>query len=105
VFVNASYKEPFGRSVAEAQGAGLAVVSFDSGGVSEIVAHGVTGYIAPYGDKETFVKLLLEIAQDPSRASAMGEAGRKRAMRFFNRDVQVPKICGFLLAAHGYSGV
>lgn len=101
VFVNASFREPFGRSIAEAQGAGLAVVSFDSGGVSEIVTHGDTGYLVPYGDTKTFIELLVKIAQDPLRASAMGEAGRKRALRFFNREVQVPKICELLLAVHG----
>lgn len=97
VFVNASYREPFGRSVAEAQGAGLAVVSFDSGGVSEIVEHGVTGFLVPYGDEETFVTFLAGLAQDPSQAAEMGEAGRKRAGRLFNRDVQVPEIGEFLL--------
>jgi glycosyltransferase involved in cell wall biosynthesis len=97
VFVNASFKEPFGRSIAEAQGAGMPVVAFDSGGVPEVVENGVTGFLAAWGDKEAFVKLLIECVQDPVRAAAMGEAGRKRAGRLFNRDVQVPKLCEFLL--------
>jgi glycosyltransferase involved in cell wall biosynthesis len=99
VFVNASYREPFGRSIAEAQGAGMAVVSFDSGGVAEIVEKGVTGFLPPYGDKESFVKALIECAQRPQHAAAMGEKGRKRAELLFNSDIQVPKICDFMAVA------
>jgi glycosyltransferase involved in cell wall biosynthesis len=101
VFVNASLREPFGRSIAEAQGAGLPVVSFDSGGVSEIVAHGHSGILAPYGDRESFVKALADFVRKPGLAGEMGEAGRKRALQFFDRDIQVPKIGEFLLSRSG----
>lgn len=97
VFVNASCREPFGRSIAEAQGAGLPVVSFDSGGVSEIVEHGSTGFLIPCGEKEAFVKALMDFAERPQLAAEMGEAGRKRAELLFNREVQVSKLCEFLL--------
>jgi len=92
VFVNASFQEPFGRSIAEAQGAGLAVVSFDSGGVSEIVEHGITGSLVPYGDTNAFVQSLIHLRTNRSLAATMGEAGRKRAELLFNRDIQVPRI-------------
>jgi glycosyltransferase involved in cell wall biosynthesis len=98
VFVNASLREPFGRSIAESQGAGLPVVSFESGGVSEIVAHGQSGVLVPFGDKESFVKAMIEFVRRPGLAREMGEAGRIRTLQFFDRDVQVPKIGDFLLS-------
>jgi glycosyltransferase involved in cell wall biosynthesis len=101
VFVNASFREPFGRSIAEAQGAGLPVVAFDSGGVAEIVVHNATGFLAAWGDRDAFVKGMADCARDPLRAAALGEAGRRRAETLFNRDVQVPKICGYILGGNG----
>jgi glycosyltransferase involved in cell wall biosynthesis len=104
VFVNASYQEPFGRSIAEAHGAGLPVVSFDSGGVSEIVEHGVTGFLTPYGEKKAFVKALADLVGRPRRAAEMGEAGRKRAELLFNRNTQALKLCDFLLRGGIFEG-
>ena len=97
VFVNASYREPFGRSIAEAQGAGLPVVSFDSGGVAEIVEHGVTGFLVPYGDIGAFVEALDSFADHPERVRVMGDKANARAKLLFNREIQVPKIADCLL--------
>jgi glycosyltransferase involved in cell wall biosynthesis len=96
VFVNASLREPFGRSIAEAQGAGLPVVSFDSGGVGEIVKHGETGFLVPYGDKEAFAKALREFVAHPELVRTMGDRGHRRARECFNRETQVPELWKFL---------
>jgi glycosyltransferase involved in cell wall biosynthesis len=97
VFCNASYLEPFGRSIAEAQGAGLPAVSFDSGGVREIVERDETGFLVPYGDKDAFVKALGRFVEKPDLIREMGERAHERAKMHFNRVVQAPKIIDFLL--------
>jgi glycosyltransferase involved in cell wall biosynthesis len=97
VFVNASLQEPFGRSIAEAQAEGLAVVAYDSGGIREIVEHGKTGILVPYGDKDGFVKAIERLLDNREEARTMGKRGHERAKRFFNRDIQLPKICDEIL--------
>jgi glycosyltransferase involved in cell wall biosynthesis len=97
VFCNASFEEPFGRSVAEAQAAGLPVIAFDSGAIREIVVSGETGFLAPFGDGAGFIQALGKFIENPALIARMGKAGNERARRFFNRDVQIPLICGHLL--------
>jgi len=92
VFCNASFEEPFGRSIAEAQAAGMPVVAFDGGGVGEIVISGRTGLLAPYGDETAFVHAMETFIENPSLVATMGKAGRQRAAVLFNRDIQIPLI-------------
>lgn len=96
LFCNASYREPFGRTVAEAQAHGLPVVSFDTGGIGEIVEHGSTGLLAPEGDVDALVDAAGRFIDDPALVSKMGERGRQRARRLFDRDVQGPRLAGVL---------
>jgi L-malate glycosyltransferase len=97
VFVNASFQEPFGRSIAEAQAQGLAVVAFDSGGIREIVEHEKTGILVPYGDEEGFALAIERIIVNKEEALAMGRQGHERMKKHFNCDIQMPKICDELL--------
>jgi len=92
VFCNASRNEPFGRSMAEAQAAGLPVIAYDGGGVKEIVETEKTGIVLPYGDKHAFVNAMERLLKDPVAVCRMGKSGRQRAGRLFNREMQVPRI-------------
>ena len=44
------WDEPFGMAAAEAQACGTPVVGFRRGGLSEVIADGVTGFLVPPGD-------------------------------------------------------
>ena len=44
------WDEPFGMAAAEAQACGTPVVGFRRGGLGEVIADGVTGYLVPPGD-------------------------------------------------------
>jgi glycosyltransferase involved in cell wall biosynthesis len=99
VFCNASCKEPFGRSIAEAQAVGLPVVAFDSGAVKEIVEHERTGLLAPYNDTGGFVSAMGRFIDEPELVRSMGEKGHLRAKELFNRDIQAPLICQCILDA------
>ncbi len=74
------FAESFGRTVAEGQAARRPVIAYDWGAVPELIAHGETGFLAPYRDVEavcTYVKLICE---NPDMISRMGEAGRARML-------------------------
>ena len=89
VFVCPSIYEPFGLVILEAMACETAVVASRVGGIPEIVVDGETGFLVDLdpGDTETFttelaarIRLLLD---DPQRARAMGEAGRRRVVQNF----------------------
>jgi glycosyltransferase involved in cell wall biosynthesis len=99
VFCNASYNEPFGRSIAEAQAVGLPVVAFDSGAVKEIVEHERTGLLVPYNDADGYVSAMGRFIDNQELVRNMGMKGHLRAKEFFNRDIQAPLICEYILNA------
>lgn len=87
------WDEPFGLVAVEAMARGLPVVVARSGGLTEIVEHGVTGF---HSDKDAgslrrTVEMLLA---DPSLRARMGEAGRRRVERHFHPSVQMGEILG-----------
>jgi glycosyltransferase involved in cell wall biosynthesis len=65
-------------AILEAMARGLAVVSTDVAGIPEMVADGRTGAVVAPGDAPALAGALTELAADPSRAAAMGAAGRER---------------------------
>ncbi len=97
-FVCPSVYEPLGIVNLEAMACGAAVVGTATGGIPEVVDDGVTGRLVPIEqmqdgtgtpiDPERFVadlaSVLTEVATDPERARAYGEAGRERARSQFS---------------------
>ncbi|QNA92767.1 glycogen synthase [Microbacterium sp. Se63.02b] len=97
-FVCPSIYEPLGIVNLEAMACGAAVVGTATGGIPEVVADGVTGRLVPIEqlqdgtgtpvDPERYVAdlaaVLTEVAMDPERARAYGEAGRVRARDEFS---------------------
>ena len=89
VFVCPSIYEPFGLVVLEAMACETAVVASRVGGLPEIVVDGETGFLIDFdpNDPEEFATALAKkirlLLDDPLRARAMGEAGRRRAVQTF----------------------
>ena len=89
VFVCPSIYEPFGLVILEAMACDTAVVASRVGGIPEIVVDGETGFLIDYdaGRPDAFSAALGEridqLLDDPVRARAMGEAGRKRVLTHF----------------------
>jgi L-malate glycosyltransferase len=81
-----SLEEGFGIPAAEAMGCELAVVASDAGGLPEVVEHGVTGLVVPRGNSDALAQAIGDLLADPQRRSAMGRAGRARALRLFDWD-------------------
>jgi alpha-maltose-1-phosphate synthase len=97
VFLCPSIYEPLGIVNLEAMACETAVVATRTGGIPEVVEEGATGLLVPFeprddGSRDPVdpVRFASDIAQrvnelvnDPARASAMGKAGRRRAIDHF----------------------
>jgi glycosyltransferase involved in cell wall biosynthesis len=80
------WSEPFGMPTIEAPACGLPVVSTYSGGIPEIVRPGQTGLLVERGNVRELALAISRILDNPVLASAMGEAGRTRAIAHFSWD-------------------
>jgi glycosyltransferase involved in cell wall biosynthesis len=77
------WEEPFGLVGAEAMMRGTAAVVTNTGGLSEQVIEGETGYHVPPNEPEAWAGALRSILGDRSRAETMGAAARRRALAEF----------------------
>jgi starch synthase len=97
VFCCPSVYEPFGIINLEAMACRAPVVASAVGGILEVVVDGMTGYLVPFAadpvtsfptEPEQFSRDLAmriaELLDDPKKAKAMGEAGRKRVEEHFS---------------------
>jgi len=76
--------EPFGLVALEAAQAGRAVVASAVDGLPGIVVHNQTGLLVPPGDAMALAAAIASLLDNPERAKAMGEAGRRRAESHFS---------------------
>ena len=65
-------EETFGSVVLEAQSVGLPVAAFPTGGLSEQIEHGVTGYLCPDSRLEDLVAGLEYFLRDPASRARIG---------------------------------
>lgn len=112
VFVCPSIYEPLGIVNLEAMACETAVVATATGGIPEVVEDGVTGLLVPFepGDAVTrepadplaFAEAIAErvnaLLADPSRAAAMGAAGRRRAIESFSWEAIAHETLALYLA-------
>jgi glycosyltransferase involved in cell wall biosynthesis len=92
IFVLPSRSEGFSNALIEAMAASLPVVATRVGGNPEAVEDGVTGLLVPPEDPNALAEALQELLSDSERSWAMGEAGRRLAIREFSNDRVVNKV-------------
>jgi glycosyltransferase involved in cell wall biosynthesis len=80
VFALASRNEGFGIAALEARCAGLPVVAMNSGGVADIVEHGVTGLLANTG--EEFADYLAQLINETSQREYLASQALNGLERF-----------------------
>jgi L-malate glycosyltransferase len=81
-----SEHESFGLVPLEAMYSHVPVLGTASGGIREVVEHGVTGYLCEVGDIETMARYAIDILRDEQKARQMGAEGHKRAVTLFNEE-------------------
>jgi colanic acid/amylovoran biosynthesis glycosyltransferase len=77
-------EEGFGMVCAEAQAVAKPVVAFNSGGISEVVSHARTGFLAAEGDWQALGEYLFVLLQDAKLRKQFGLSGRESMLRQFD---------------------
>ncbi len=92
VLCMASDNEPFGRVAIEAMSCGLPVISFKSGGICEIIKHGITGLLVEQNNIGAFADAMLMFTYKPDMIEVMGKSGYKTAKNYFDKEKNIPRI-------------
>ena len=85
-----SETESFGLSILETLFHGRPVVAFSVGGIPEVVADGVNGFLHPFGDINAMASSLIQLTQSRGIAQKLGEQGRREAESKFSAERIVP---------------
>lgn len=91
VFVIASLQESFGQTVTESLACGTPVVAFASGGITDMVRPGETGWLAPTGDTAALghaLRTAFDTLCDESACRRMSETCRQIAVDEYSFEVQ-----------------
>jgi glycosyltransferase involved in cell wall biosynthesis len=96
VSILTSEYEPFGYCVLEAMRHTLPVVSFDTGGPSEIIRNGETGLLVPEGNAGAFSDAVLELLIDEPRRRRLGNEAKVAVAERFSRQVWIAAVLNVL---------
>ncbi len=96
IFALPSYFEAMPMSVIEAMLSGLPVVASRVRGAREQVLDGITGLLVPPRQPAPLADALAQLTRDPELRSAMGAAGRARAIAFYDESRVVARTLDLL---------
>ena len=88
VFALPSYEEPFGLAITEAMAMELPVIACSSGGVAEIITHGVDGWLVEPRSASAIATALAALADDNDLRRKIGTAARKTVTARFTPRAQ-----------------
>jgi glycosyltransferase involved in cell wall biosynthesis len=91
VFTLPSLREGLSVSVVEAMAAGLPVVGTDIPGTREQIRHGVTGLLAPGGDRAALAGALVRLLADADLRARLGANARREAQARFSESMMVAR--------------
>jgi glycosyltransferase involved in cell wall biosynthesis len=77
--------------VLELMGCGVPVISFNVGGVPELIEQGRTGFIAGYKNTEEFVKMVEHLVLNKAKREQFSKAGLERLQKMFTLDQMIDK--------------
>jgi glycosyltransferase involved in cell wall biosynthesis len=86
-----SESEGFSNALMEYMQAGKPVICTDSGGNSELVEDGRSGYLCRIGDSAAVARRLDQLLADPDARRRMGEAARQRVTTLCDPDVMLER--------------
>jgi N-acetyl-alpha-D-glucosaminyl L-malate synthase BshA len=83
--------ETFCLSILEAMCFGCPSVAARVGGIPEVVEHGISGILVPFGDVTAMASEVDAMLRDPARRRELGRAAQSRARKLFSADTIVPR--------------
>lgn len=104
VLVLSSAKEGLPRVVLEAMLLQKPVLGSDVVGTRELVRHGSTGFLYPYGDIPALARCLETLVGDPALRQRLGASGRERVLQDFSIEQYVAGVAAELEAAAAGGG-
>lgn len=84
LLVHTAVNEPFGRVLIEAMSKSIPVVGYNSGGPSEIILDGVTGYLVQQGDTNKMYDKITDLILNNKKRIEMAKNSQKRVLEKFN---------------------
>ena len=92
-----SNSEGLGRVLIEAQAMKKPVVAYSSGGISEALLHGETGFLVKTGDVDALAERISFLLENRTERLCMGEHGRAFVSRKFSISALVRRHEAFYL--------
>jgi glycosyltransferase involved in cell wall biosynthesis len=101
IFTLCPYDECFPIALLEAMASGRPAICTDVGGLGEMLADGITGYLVPPRDPVALADRLAKLLHDPQLCQRMGAAARARVELEFGLDANVDAAARELTAIAG----
>jgi glycosyltransferase involved in cell wall biosynthesis len=99
IFVLASEKEGLPRVILEAMLMKKPVIATRAEGCSELVADGQTGFLVPVGSPESLTRAMLDLLENETLRTQMGELARSRVIAHFSVEAYAREVESILKAA------
>jgi glycosyltransferase involved in cell wall biosynthesis len=84
LYLHAAKAESFGLVIAEAMACGVPAIATNTGGISEVVENGITGYLVPKGDSDMMADKTLYLLDHNEIWQVMADSASRSARRRFN---------------------
>lgn len=82
LFVLPSVSEGCPNILMEAMASGVPSIATRTGAVEDLMDHGVSGLVVPWGDSASLAAAISEMMDNPDRAREMGVAAREKMLKF-----------------------
>jgi len=92
LLVSTSDFEGMPNVIMEAMACGLPVVATHAGGTTDLIDHGVNGFVTNCGDVEALVQYVFQLVTDDKLRDLMGLAARQSVVDRYSIDVLYPKL-------------
>jgi len=80
----------------EAMSCETPVLATNSGGVPELIEHGLDGFLIPPKDPSAIAGAIKYLARNPALAEQFSASGRSKIVQRFNSDVSARELCRLL---------